>query len=121
MSSTALDGGRSAVIDMLMEPSSAKGHKVPTPDQLNDELIVLLTAGNDTTSNSMIVGTYQICKHPDIYRKLNAELEESFPSLNEDISYEQAKSLPYLVSHLSTCSFLFGDNIRVATAQLHTG
>lgn len=92
-------GGRSAVIDMLMDPSSAKGHIIPTPDELNDELIVLLTAGNDTTSNSMIVGTYQICKHTEIYSKLNAELEEYFPSLNEDITYEKAKGLPYLASH----------------------
>lgn len=97
--STTSAGGRSAVIDMLMDPSSAKGHIIPTPDQLNDELIVLLTAGNDTTSNSMIVGTYQICKHAEIYSKVNTELEEYFPSLNEDITYEKAKCLPYLASH----------------------
>jgi len=90
-------GERSAVIDMLMDPTSARGHHIPTLDELGDELTILLTAGSDTSSNAIISGIYYICSHADIYQRLSTELQDTFSSLDENITYENAKNLPYLV------------------------
>ena len=81
-----------------------KEHTVPTTEKLNDEIVTLLTAGNDTTSNAMIFGVYQICINPGVYQKMSEELETHFPSLQDVVTYERAKTLPYLVSILfSSC------------------
>ncbi|KAI0478374.1 cytochrome P450 [Xylariaceae sp. FL0804] len=91
-------GSRSAVIEMLMDQGSATGHVLPSLDELNDELLMLLIAGNDTTSMALIFGIYQIATCPAIYRELVKELTEVMPTLGEDswITYEQARRLPYL-------------------------
>lgn len=85
------------MIDMLMDPLTIKGHTVPNLEQLNDEAVILLTAGNDTTSNSMIFGLYQICNKKSVYETLFQELQAHFPSVDQQITYEDAKQLPYLV------------------------
>jgi cytochrome P450 len=58
---------------------------------------MLLSAGNDTTSHAIMVGIYQILRNPKVYEKLNRELSMSFLSLHDDITYEKAKTLTYLV------------------------
>ena len=39
-----------------MDPASAKGYVPLCLEHLNEEILVLLGAGNDTTSNAMILG-----------------------------------------------------------------
>jgi len=97
-SAIAAHADRSAVIDMLMDPLTVKGHTVPSLEQLNDEAVILLTAGNDTTSNSMIFGLYQICNNMSVYNTLFQELQGYFPSVDQQITYEDAKQLPYLTA-----------------------
>ena len=94
--------GKSTVIDSLLDPDSVKEHIVPTIEKLNDEIVTLLTAGNDTTSNAMIFGVYQICANPGVHQKLSEELEDRFPILQEAVTYERSKTLPYLLSILSS-------------------
>ncbi|RYP70074.1 hypothetical protein DL771_005691 [Monosporascus sp. 5C6A] len=91
-------GERSPVIDMLMDPNLVPGHKLPTVEEIGDELIMLLTAGSDTSSNAMISGIYFICRHGVVYKRLFDELKSAFPKLDQVITYEKAKELPYLVS-----------------------
>ncbi|OAL43511.1 cytochrome P450 [Pyrenochaeta sp. DS3sAY3a] len=92
------DHMKSVVIDMLVDSTAAKGHIVPTPDQLTEEMIMLLSAGNDTTSDALIIGIWQICRHPEVLQRLERELQTAFPSIhNSDaITYESVKSLPYI-------------------------
>ncbi|KAL6702550.1 hypothetical protein ACN47E_001547 [Coniothyrium glycines] len=89
---------KSVVIDMLIDPSSAKGHKVPSHEQLTEEIIMLLSAGNDTTSDALIVGIWEICRNPEVHKRLETELSDVFPSVdNTDIiTLENLKDLPYL-------------------------
>lgn len=91
---------KSVVIDMLVDSTAAKGHVVPTSDQLTEEMIMLLSAGNDTTSDALIIGIWQICRHPEVLQQLELELKTAFPSIhNSDaITYEHVKPLPYIVS-----------------------
>ncbi|KAH8648213.1 cytochrome P450 [Tricladium varicosporioides] len=95
----SIDGlDRSIVIDALVDPTAAKDHSILNREQLADEAIMLLTAGNDTTSNAMIIGIYEILKDGKIYEKLRNELMGSFPDVGEGILYEKAIKLPYLAS-----------------------
>lgn len=59
--------------------------------------MTLLTAGNDTTSNAMILGAYFICSHPQVHTRLVEELQKGFPDVHGSIAYDEAKELPYLV------------------------
>lgn len=93
---------KSVVIDMLVDANSGKGHVVPTAEQLTEEIIMLLSAGNDTTSDALIIGIWQICRHPEVLQKLEDELDIAFPSVKntDDITYENVRSLPYMVSSI---------------------
>ena len=83
---------------MLLDPASAKDHSTLNAAQLAEEVIMLLAAGNDTSSDAIIVGIYQVLRNPSICQKLNEELLAAFPDLSEEITYEKTKRLPYLVS-----------------------
>jgi cytochrome P450 len=91
------DFNKSVVIDTLVDPRSAKDHSILDAGQVADEVIMLLSAGNDTTSDAMIVGIYQIVKNKRVYGALNAELKSAFPQLGQDITYSNSCRLPYLV------------------------
>ena len=74
-----------------------RDHVVPNTTELNEEALMLLTAGNDTTANAMIFGIYHICRHPDVQEKLATELQAHFPSPEQRITYQETRELPYLV------------------------
>lgn len=87
---------RSIVIDMLVDPNSAKDHSVLNDSQLADEVIMLLSAGNDSVSNVLIIGLYKILRHPEVYANVNEEILSAFPNISEEVTYDKAKKLPYL-------------------------
>ncbi|KAF2265020.1 cytochrome P450 [Lojkania enalia] len=87
---------RSIVIDMLVDPNSAKDHSVLSDDQLAEEVIMLLSAGNDSVSGVLIMGIYKILRYPEVHAKVNEELLSYIPNISEEITYEKVKKLPYL-------------------------
>ena len=91
---------RSEVLEQLLDPNAARGHVVPNAHDLNEEALTLLTAGNDTTANAMIIGAYLICTHTEVLKRMVEELRDAFPEGDESITFEQAKQLPYLTAVL---------------------
>ncbi|KAL8658077.1 MAG: hypothetical protein Q9202_007630 [Teloschistes flavicans] len=91
---------RSEILEQLLDPNAARGHSIPNAYDLNEEALTLLTAGNDTTANSMIIGAYLICTHPLVLERLVAELDTAFPAGEGSITFEKAKQLPYLTAVL---------------------
>jgi cytochrome P450 len=108
------DFNRSVVIDLLIDPKSAKDHSVLDASQLAEEVIMLLSAGNDTTSNVMIIGIYQVLKHPKVYERITQELITAFPNAPQGIPYEEARKLPYLVRNCHLCL-----SARLTHARMH--
>lgn len=84
-------------IERLLDPTSAKDHKVPDSHSLNLEILMLLGGGNDSTSNTMIFGVYYICKYTEVQKRLEEELRAAYPIPGQTISYTTVKHLPYLV------------------------
>ena len=85
-------------MEVLLDPDIAKGHVVPSAEKLNEEALMLLIAGNDTTSNAMVFGMYQICRNPAVQKRLEQELKTEYPGSWQEIDFESLKTLPYLVS-----------------------
>lgn len=90
---------KAVVIDALTSPSTSKTGRLIDFETLSEEVVTLLTAGGDTVSSAMILGIYRICRDEKIYRSLEKELLDAFPT-NVAVTYGKAKELPYLVLFL---------------------
>ena len=78
----------------LMEGKDESGNKLGRAE-LTAEALTQLIAGSDTTSNTSCALLYHCLKHPEVVKKLQAELDEALPG--DDVpSYEQVKDLKYL-------------------------
>ena len=95
--------GYSVVIERLLNPESAKGYEVVDRRTLQEEVLILIGAGNDTTSNALILGLHLICKNPHVQTRLHAELIEAFPDSLSEITYSRAQKLPFLVRLHGSC------------------
>ncbi|KAF2638301.1 cytochrome P450 [Massarina eburnea CBS 473.64] len=97
VASKKIEFNKSVVIDTLVDPTSAKDHSVLNGSQLADEIIMLLSAGTDTTSDVIMVCIYQSIKNASVHKKLTEELAAAFPT-HADITYDKARKLPYLTA-----------------------
>lgn len=68
------------------------------PDlELRDEAVLFVNAGTDTASDALIHGSVRILDSPEICEKLQTELDNAWPTLEEVPRFEQLEKLPYLV------------------------
>lgn len=68
-----------------------------TPEWLQDEGILLLLAGTDTTAIALSTATFHIYSNDQILRRLRAEIQDAFPTREDSMSVAQLENLPYLV------------------------
>lgn len=79
--------------ELLKDPKN-----VPSDVSLRDEALLWVTAGMDTSSDALTVGTVNILSRPDIHAELLRELVAAWPNLDDaPPRYEQIEKLPYLV------------------------
>jgi cytochrome P450 len=71
---------------------------------------LLLSAGNDSVSNVLIIGVYNILRPERVYSKINEEFLSEFPSLIDEVTYDKAKRLPYRTAVIK-------EVLRVSPAQ----
>lgn len=67
-----------------------------TAKSLYEEGQAMLFGGTDTVSNTIMLAIFNILKHPQVYERLRAELDEFWPDLNATPKYEELEKLPYL-------------------------
>lgn len=89
----------------LLNPQ--KGHKIPSALSLKDEALLLVNAGVDTVSNTLIVGIINVLENREVYEKLKAELREAWPNMEDKKKFEELENLPYLV-RFAVSSALYG-------------
>lgn len=97
---SAVESDWNPVVSLLRYHSNVK-NSVLNDNELVEEVITLLAAGNDTASDVLILGTYKILRDYEVKQKLRDELRKTFPSLNEEITYEKVKQLPFMVSKVN--------------------
>ena len=78
----------------LMEGKDENGNKLGRAE-LTAEALTQLIAGSDTTSNTSCALLFHCLTHPNVVKKLQAELDEALPG--DDVpSFNQVKDLVYL-------------------------
>ncbi|WP_394824355.1 cytochrome P450 [Pendulispora albinea] len=63
------------LLDMLMAARDEETNEAMTDQQLKDEVMTIVTAGHETTANAMSWTLYLLSKHPDVARRVSAEID----------------------------------------------
>lgn len=84
---------RRAFLDMLLY-NWHRGEL--TTEDMQEEVDTFMFAGHDTTSVGMMWALYMIVSHPEVYKKVNQEIEDVFGDSNRPASPEDLKKLDYL-------------------------
>jgi cytochrome P450 len=90
--------GADDLLSLLMTARSEDG-EVMSHDQVRDEIFTFFIAGYETTATAMMWTFYLLCQHPEVERRLRAEVNEVLGG--RDPSYEDVAKLRYtsLVIH----------------------
>ncbi|KAK1140845.1 hypothetical protein N8T08_009842 [Aspergillus melleus] len=76
--------------------------KVPaaerTPQRLQDERILLLLAGTDTTAIALTTATFRVFDNEQVLQRLQAEVQDAIPTPTSPASVLQLEKLPYLTA-----------------------
>ncbi|CAE6438968.1 unnamed protein product [Rhizoctonia solani] len=95
------------MVDKLLEARDEHGNPLPKK-VIVVETFGMLFAGSDTTSNSLSAMCFYLAKHPQVQKKLQAELAEHVPletsfkdgdsssTIDPVVTYQSIKDLPYL-------------------------
>ena len=79
------------LLDMLLDARYEDGSAME-PKQLIDELLILFTAGHETTSNALTFTAELLARHPEIQQIVFREVQLARRSTNDLMSYIQACS-----------------------------
>jgi cytochrome P450 len=93
---TAADGTFSSgddLLSMLLEAEYEDGTRM-SRDQLMDELVTLLSAGHETTSNTMTWVLYLLASHPEIQEQAYQEVRSVLSQ--KELSLESLDELPLI-------------------------
>ncbi|KAF8853365.1 putative cytochrome 52A4 [Acephala macrosclerotiorum] len=83
---------------------------------LRDQLVAILLAGRDTTASTLSWTFYELARHPEVMRKLRAEIEETV-GWERAPTYEDLKSMKYLQNAMNETLRLYPVvpfNVRLA-------
>ncbi|KAJ2638088.1 hypothetical protein GGF40_001900 [Coemansia sp. RSA 1286] len=94
------DGHRHDILNALINAVDADTGASMTNAEIASEITVLLAAGTDTTSNTIVNCIMLLLRHPQMYARVQKEIRQTEFSTNRGkVSYEEAKQeLPYLVA-----------------------
>ena len=87
------------MMERLLIPIPEKGYQVPNKQGLRDEILTILSAGNDTTGISNTVTIFNVLNDSKIHSRLLAELKTVLPTPESTAPYSELEKLPYLVCH----------------------
>jgi cytochrome P450 len=80
------------LLDMLLDARYEDGSAMEE-DQLIDEILILFTAGHETTSNALTFTCELLARHPEVQENILSEVKKA-SSKNEDLM-EYMKACPY--------------------------
>lgn len=80
------------LLSMLMLSEDEEGNRLGR-EELRDQVITLFTAGHETTSNALTWTWYLLSQHPEVEKKLHAELAQVLEGRRPNL--HDLASLPY--------------------------
>lgn len=83
---------RKDFMSKILENKEAQG---VTTDEMQAHASVMVLAGSETIATSLSGITYYLCRNPDVYRKLAAEIRGAFKNY-DDIKGQPTERLSYL-------------------------
>lgn len=90
------------------------GYIPPSEMVLRDEAMLFITAGVDTVSDALTVGTLNVLYNPAIHKRLQQELLEAWPIIDQPPRYEDLERISYLVrQQLALLYFACSDIIHL--------
>ncbi|ORX68651.1 putative cytochrome P450 monooxygenase [Linderina pennispora] len=96
------EAGAPLRVDLLQKLVDAKDPEtgnIFTPLEIQSEIILMLTAGSDTTSNMLTWTVMNLMHYPEIYGRVTREVRAAFADTSRTISFADATSrLPYLTA-----------------------
>ncbi|KAH8203627.1 hypothetical protein TruAng_002157 [Truncatella angustata] len=67
----------------------------PSEAALHEDARVVIVAGSETTATTLVSVLFYLVKHPDIYRKLQRQVDSVMPSM-DDWTYDKTKSIIFI-------------------------
>ncbi|KAM0798614.1 cytochrome P450 [Usnea florida] len=84
------------VFDVNLNPNLEKGQFKPTNDEMAADACVLLLAGTDTISSTMVVITWALLNNSQMMQRLKTELREVMPGRGDAVDWSTLERLLYL-------------------------
>ncbi|GME27456.1 Glycoside hydrolase protein [Neofusicoccum parvum] len=85
----------SDILSWILEAYDEKSpHAPPTQEALDEDARTIVTAGADTTSNTLTCALYHLARHPTIYTALQTQLTALFPSGPHTFTYAALQTAP---------------------------
>lgn len=84
-------------MERLLIPIPEKGYQVPNKQGIRDEILTILSAGNDTTGTANLVTIFNIVNNQEIHSRLLAELRTVMLTPQSQVRYSDLEKLLYLV------------------------
>ena len=69
----------------------------PVQHLVNDGILAII-AGADTTSIALTSITYCLLAHPDVYERLQAEIDKFYPAGENALDPKHHRDMPYLTA-----------------------
>ncbi|MGJ3239309.1 MAG: cytochrome P450 [Anaerolineae bacterium] len=82
------------ILSMLLNAQKHDTSGVLTDAQIQSEVYMLFAAGYEVTANTTAFTLYLICQHPDVYQKLQAEIDTALSDANPTL--EALNQMSYL-------------------------
>ncbi|PMD33538.1 cytochrome P450 [Hyaloscypha variabilis F] len=67
-----------------------------TDKHIRNEMILFMIAGSDTTSLTAAFTLLLLLNNPDKLKELTSEIDSTFPSLEDNVTFAKTQDLPYL-------------------------
>ena len=91
--------------------------------QLVHDGVLAIVAGADTTSSALTSLTYLLPTHPDVYEKLQAEIDKFYPAGEDALDMKHHRDMPYLTAvmyaHDTLTRIMYADREKPLETKLY--
>ena len=100
---------RGDILSVLLQAHNTNDTKALTKKQVRDELVSLLAAGHETTTNTLTWTFYLLSEHPTVLKKVLTELQTVLAGRNPQVDdLPQLEYLDCVIRNLCVCIHLHG-------------